>query len=190
LGKHFAYSMNSTLKLPGKTALDMNHSPFEPHGHRLGNQHPSVVQGVRRWISTSHPNFAPKRPPKKVVSPIDLKRSAVPVELDRHSTEAVAKQLLDPTVSEAEEAEYQGYIDQCQELLDAPTSMGERNDLEVYSMAIRTAMGETSWSDDIPKEFVTYVERSCTLYRDGGICGEGLPVTFNYERWLGVTDPR
>ena len=69
--------------------------------------------------------------------------------------------------------------------------MGERKDLEVYSMAIRTATGEiTSWSEDIPKEFVTYVERSSRLYWDGGICGEGLPVTFNYERWLGVTDPR
>ena len=71
--------------------------------------------------------------------------------------------------------------------------MGERKDLEVYSMAIRTATGEiTYWSEDIPKEFVTYVERSCTLYQDGGICGPGvgLPVTFNYERWLGVTDPR
>lgn len=55
LGKHFAYSMNSTLKLPGsvdfpssfdcwvvelmimmgdrKTAKDMNYSPFEAHGN-------------------------------------------------------------------------------------------------------------------------------------------------------------
>jgi len=69
--------------------------------------------------------------------------------------------------------------------------MGERNDLEVYSMAIRTAIGEvTSWSEDIPKEFVTYVERGCTQYWDGGIRGGALPITFNYERWLGVTDPR
>ena len=56
LGKHFAYSMNSTLKLPGcvsliqlislpliihsKTAKDMNHSPFEAHGRRTETQHP------------------------------------------------------------------------------------------------------------------------------------------------------
>jgi hypothetical protein len=170
----------------------------------------SVVQGVRRWISTSHTNSAPKKPPKKVISsPIDTKRNAIPVEVDRHSTEAVAKQLLDPTVSEAEEAEYQGfvqihdddinvlirfsrYIDQCQELLDAPTTMGERKDLEVYSMAIRTAIGDTpDWPEEIPKEFSTYVERGLTEYWDGGSGrGERLHVNFSYERWLGITDPR
>ncbi|KAJ3543835.1 hypothetical protein NMY22_g2991 [Coprinellus aureogranulatus] len=38
-GKHFAYSMNSTLKLPGKTLKDVNQSPFEPHAHHPPNPH-------------------------------------------------------------------------------------------------------------------------------------------------------
>ncbi|KAF8064104.1 polyphosphoinositide phosphatase [Lyophyllum atratum] len=185
LGKHFAYSMNSTLKLPGKTAKDMNHSPFEAHGHRNSSHNPSVVQGVRRWMS-SHPNSAPKKLPKPSPWPVPKGGAVVP-ELDRHSTEAIAKQLLEPTVSDNEVAEYQGYIDQCQELLDAPTTMGERKDLEVYSTAIRTAMGETpDWPDEVPKEFLSYVERGHTQDLNGKQ-GEGFPVSFNYERWLGGT---
>lgn len=134
---------------------------------------------------SSHPNAAPNKPPKPASRPT-TKHTVLP-ELDRHSTEAIAKQLLEPTVSDNEVAEYQGYIDQCQELLDAPTTMGERKDLEVYSMAIRTATGETSdWLEEVPKEFVTYVERGRTQYLDGGQ-GEGFPVSFNYERWLGGT---
>ncbi|KAG5641928.1 hypothetical protein DXG03_003954 [Asterophora parasitica] len=178
LGKHFVYSMNSTLKLPGKTAKDVNHSPFEAHGHRIRPRHPSVVQGVRRWI-TSHPHPAPKKPLGKPVARPDTKRSTTVPELDRHSTEVIAMQLLEPTVSETEEAEYQGYIDQCQELLDAPTTMGERKDLEVYSTAIRAATGEIlDWQDDAvpPKEFVAYIERGNTMYLDGRH-GEGLPTS-------------
>ena len=64
--------------------------------------------------------------------------------------------------------------------------MGERKDLEVYSMAIRTAMGEMSdWQDEGPKEFVTYVERGSTQYWEDTCRGENLSVSFNYERWLG-----
>ncbi|RDB21467.1 Polyphosphoinositide phosphatase [Hypsizygus marmoreus] len=171
LGKHFAYSMNSTLKLPGKTAKDMNHSPFEAHGHRNRTHPPSVVQGVRRWIS-SHPNSPPKKSPGKPASRPDLKRNTIPVDPERPTTEALAAKLLEPTVSEKEVAEYQGYIDQCQELLDAPTTMGERKNLEVYSMAIRTALGETpDWPEVVPKEFIMYVERGRTSYWDA------LPVT-------------
>jgi hypothetical protein len=78
------------------------------------------------------------------------------------------------------------YIDQCLELLDAPTTMGERKDLEVYSMAVRTAMGEVSdWEEETPKEFISYVERGSTQYLEGVGRKEGLPVTYNYERWLG-----
>ncbi|PCH43055.1 hypothetical protein WOLCODRAFT_74198 [Wolfiporia cocos MD-104 SS10] len=40
LGKHFAFSMNSTLKLPGKTAGDINHSPFLPHHNPSSHHHP------------------------------------------------------------------------------------------------------------------------------------------------------
>jgi hypothetical protein len=37
-----------------------------------------------------------------------MKKQVSLPELDRHSTEAIAKQLLEPYVSDTEEAEYQG----------------------------------------------------------------------------------
>ncbi|KAJ6546966.1 SacI homology domain-containing protein [Mycena capillaripes] len=181
LGKHFAYSMNSTLKLPGKTAKDMNQSPFEAHGNAARHQ-PSVVQGVRRWIG-SHPISSSKKKHNKPDIRIVANKPVVEPELDRHSTEAIARHLLEPTVSETEEAEYQGYIDQCQELLDAPSTSGERKDLELYSLVVRTAAGEVpDWVGEIPKEFIAYVEHGATQYLDGR---KDIQPSFNYERWLG-----
>ena len=80
-----------------------------------------------------------------------------------NSTEAVALKVLDPTVSEKEQREYQGsansrcitsvltlfprYVDQYQELLEAPDidydarRIGGHRDLEVYSNAVRIAFG-------------------------------------------------
>ncbi|KAG6853214.1 hypothetical protein C0991_006117 [Blastosporella zonata] len=188
LGKHFAYSMNSTLKLPGKTAKDMNHSPFEPHGRRNRTQHPSVVQGVRRWM-TSNTGTGGKKPLGKPTSRPELGHSATMPELrvpDKYSTEALAARHLDPMVSETEEAEYQGYIDQCQELLDAPSTMGERKNLEIYANAVRTAAGESTenpWPEDPLPKYIAYVERGQTCYLDGRH-GEGCSVQFNYEKWL------
>ncbi|PPQ73912.1 hypothetical protein CVT26_006660 [Gymnopilus dilepis] len=184
LGKHFAYSMNSTLKLPGKTAKDMNQSPFQPHGYRHhADPHSRVVQGVRRWIG-AHPLHQQKKIRGKSISRPEVKKAPVEPVLDKHSTEAVALACLDPTVSESEVIEYQGYIDQCQELLDAPTTYGERKDLEVYSAAVQTARGDNLeyWEDEIPKDFVAYVEKSSAGYLNGG--SNAFPVTFNYERWL------
>jgi hypothetical protein len=64
--------------------------------------------------------------------------------------------------------------------------MGERKDLEVYSMAVRTATGEMSdWQEQVPKEFIAYVERGTSQYLDGVGRKDALPVAFNYERWLG-----
>jgi hypothetical protein len=45
---------------------------------------------------------------RKVVSRAEIKRRPLLSDLDRHSTEVMANQLLEPTVSEVEEAEYQG----------------------------------------------------------------------------------
>ncbi|KAJ3758562.1 polyphosphoinositide phosphatase [Lentinula raphanica] len=185
LMKHFAYSMNSTLKLPGKTAKDMNYSPFDTHGVR--NHHTGVVQGVKRWMSSNHPSTIKKTNRKPTLLPPSDRKTIDP-ELDRHSTEAVAKQLLNPLVSEEEEAEYQGYIDQCQEMLDARFDSGERKDLEVYTAAVRTANGDShleQWEDEEPRDFVTYVEHGSIQYLEGsGGRREALPVTYNYERWL------
>ncbi|KAF5343594.1 hypothetical protein D9757_013690 [Collybiopsis confluens] len=221
LMKHFAYSMNSTLKLPGKTAKDMNGSPFETRGvarGRTGNSSAGtpgkVVQGVKRWMS-SNPNknnrnrntSMPMPPPMggdprtksgksrarvKTMTELALEQTTTTTAQDRmsNSTELVARQLLDPFVSEEEVVEYQGYIDQCQELLDAPFDSGAREDLEVYAMNVRTASGDYSdWMDEEPpeppREFVSYVERGSAQYFEGiGGRREVFPVLDNYERWL------
>uniref|UniRef100_A0A0W0FVL4 Putative polyphosphoinositide phosphatase n=1 Tax=Moniliophthora roreri TaxID=221103 RepID=A0A0W0FVL4_MONRR len=182
LTKHFVYGMNSTLKLPGKTAKDVNHSPFEAHGRHARQPQTGVVQGVRRWI-TSPSHGSANTPKKPAVKKSETRRVSIEPELlDRHSTEAIAKQLLNPTVSEEEEAEYHGYIDQCQELLDARFIGGERKDLEVYTNAVKTAAGELDWSEAvIPKELVMYVEYGKPEYIGRK---EALPVQYNYERWL------
>ncbi|KAF8885657.1 polyphosphoinositide phosphatase [Infundibulicybe gibba] len=195
LGKHFAYSMNSTLKLPGKTARDMNHSPFEARGSRNSDDHhASVVQGVRRWIGSHPSSTTPKKKHGKPQVQVGAAKAPTQPESDKHSTAAVAKGLLEPSVSEMEILEYQGYIDQCQELQDAPATLGERKDVEVYYYAVRAATGE-GWqhrdTTDVPREFTAYVERGTSSYIDGGGTAnvgtrkEAFPVAFNYERWLG-----
>jgi len=52
-------------------------------------------------------------------------------------------------------------------------------------MAVQTAKsdGIDYWLEDVPKDYVSYVERSSTQYLSDG--KEALPVSFNYERWLG-----
>lgn len=105
--------------------------------------------------------------------------------LDKNSTAAVAESALDPKVSEEEETEYQGYIDQCQELLDAPSTYGERKDLEIYSSAVQIGKGDglDLWPEEIPREFITYINRQSAGYADNRN-KEAFPVSFNYERWL------
>ena len=160
-----------------------------------------AAQGVRRWIGSQPPSNQNKVHGKLTSKPETQKTSAEQT-LDRYSTEAIAKQLLNPVVSEVEEAEYQGsvfffsdfheyssrlnrYIDQCQELLDAPATLGERKALEVYAWAVQTAKGDIHdyWPEEIPKEFFSYIERSSTQYLDDGR-KEALPVSFDYDRWL------
>ena len=67
----------------------------------------SVAQGVRRWIG-SQPDSSPKKMLRKVISRAEIKKRPLLSDLDRHSTEVMATQLLDPIVSNTEEAEYQG----------------------------------------------------------------------------------
>jgi hypothetical protein len=69
----------------------------------------SVVQGVRRWIG-SQPNSSPKKTLRKVASRAELKNRPVLSDIDRHSTEVMATQLLEPAVSDTEEAEYHGLV--------------------------------------------------------------------------------
>lgn len=166
LGKHFAYSMNSTLKLPGKTAKDLNQSPFAPHGRNV--ELPSMVSGVRRWITSHPPAVAPKtlhRAQKAAVSQRNQKPINKPVSSDKTPSAALALQCLDPLVSDAEEHEYRKYID-CQNLVDASLSQLP-GDLEVYSNALRMAKGE------LPGNWDTF---------DGAILPKDLDMYSNAER--------
>ncbi|THH30440.1 hypothetical protein EUX98_g3744 [Antrodiella citrinella] len=182
LGKHFVYCMNSTLKLPGKTSADINYSPFLP-SHPVHRHQPRLMDGVRRWIGSSP---ASNRHSKRTESRQDPESGTSEAEHDpvyQYSTEVIATRLMDPIVTPDERAEYQEYIDQCMELLDAPPNGAERKDRKVYGAAIATGLGEGGITMDpevVDKDFVTFVERplDATGRRDN------LPITFNYEKWI------
>ncbi|KAI0314858.1 SacI homology domain-containing protein [Amylostereum chailletii] len=99
LGKHFAYLMNSTLKLPGKTLRDVNQSPFQPH--RLAGN-PRIIDNVRRLMGAESKRSARE----------DLFKPAVPTKA--RSTEGSvgteSTSWLEPVVPEEEEEEYQQYV--------------------------------------------------------------------------------
>jgi hypothetical protein len=161
------------------------------------------MEGVRRWIS-SNPTVNVRKSHGKSVVKTEVEKTTIGPEWDPQSTEAIALQLLNPIVSEEEEAEYQGcvhvirlcisishlqgdnsYIDQCQDLLDAPI-LAEKKDLDLYHAAVRTAMGEipdgkNDAADDV---FAAYVERGTIQFLDGRGRRDNLIVPFNYERWV------
>ncbi|OBZ74532.1 Polyphosphoinositide phosphatase [Grifola frondosa] len=178
LGKHFAFSMNSTLKLPGKTARDINYSPFLPH-HNSSSHHPRLMDGVRRWIGSS-PSPGSRKSHTDRTLDAKSKKPKVASEPDLYSTKYIAAQLLNPMVSEEEEAEYQEYIDQCQELLVTSNDEVEHNDMEKYRYAVRLAGGEIADDQDVQDEsvYAAYVERATPQSLQGGYTG-----TFNYEKW-------
>lgn len=73
------------------------------------------------------------------------------------------------------------YIDQCQDLLDAPGQIAE-TDLDLYTQTVG-AGGMPDWPDEIADEsFVAYVERGTVAYLVGR--KDSLPVAFNYDRWI------
>jgi len=143
------------------------------------------MEGVRRWIG-ANPTSSPQKAYGKPVSRVEVKKAHPEPELEPNSTEAIAKQLLNPSVTEEEEAEYQGYIDQCQELLDAPKTIAERKDFEVYQLAVRTGSGEVldGREEIIDDALIAYVERGSTQYLDGVGRKDALPISFNYDRWV------
>lgn len=65
------------------------------------------MEGVRRWMG-AHPASHPKKMNGRLVSTVKATETVTEPELNPHSTEVIAKQLLDPVVSEEEEEEYQG----------------------------------------------------------------------------------
>lgn len=71
-------------------------------------------------------------------------------------------------------------------MLDARSTRGERKDLEIYSMAVRAASGELpDWEEEVPREYVAYVEHGAVQHLDGIGRKDPPYVSFNYERWLG-----
>lgn len=65
------------------------------------------MEGVRRWMG-AHPTSSPQKIHGKPISRVEVKKDIVEPELNPHSTEVIARQLLNPAVSEEEEEEYQG----------------------------------------------------------------------------------
>lgn len=63
------------------------------------------MEGMRRWIGA---NPMTNVPHGRGVPRGEDQRDKVDLEIDPHSTETIALQLMDPSVSEEEEAEYQG----------------------------------------------------------------------------------
>ncbi|KDQ54485.1 hypothetical protein JAAARDRAFT_38159 [Jaapia argillacea MUCL 33604] len=180
LGKHFAYSMNSTLKLPGKTARDMNQSPFL--AHNIGIHTPRLMDGVRRWMGTEVSSGS-RKSHGSASTPHQSQTSRNEPQIDSYSTEALAKQLLEPSVATEEEDEYRGYIDQCQDLLNMPSTiaeLAEQQDLQLYTLAVRIASGTSQYVGDSSDDaFVAYVDRGSTRF------AEATRVTnYNYDKWL------
>ncbi|EKM74897.1 hypothetical protein AGABI1DRAFT_132740 [Agaricus bisporus var. burnettii JB137-S8] len=182
LGKHFAYSMNSTLRLPGKTAEDLAKSPFQKRFYRDVSNGPGVVQGVRQWIRANPPTDRPKRHPNKTRTEAMVPKAHTVTPQDKLSTEALALQLLDPSVSEDEQDEYQGYIDQCQVFSNAHAIRSERKDLSVYQTAIDIShgMGIDKCREETMEAYTAYIAKM----HIHELAKEVLPTTYNYEKWL------
>ncbi|KAH9893933.1 SacI homology domain-containing protein [Cubamyces lactineus] len=100
LGKHFAFSMNSTLKLPGKTARDINMSPFLPHHQHV--PHPKLMDGVRRWMGTN-PTSGSRVSRMDRVQDQKSKKPHSAVESVPESLPDMVMRLLDPIVEEEDE---------------------------------------------------------------------------------------
>ncbi|CAL1708203.1 unnamed protein product [Somion occarium] len=188
LGKHFVYCMNSTLKLPGKTAADINYSPFLAH-HNVNLHPPRLMDGVRRWIGSStvvrhHPRVELRQDKKQAARSKEVPERPK----DIHSTEYVATQLLNPDVSKKERAEYEEYINQTIALLSMAHEHAEPGDEKVYETSVRVARGEeVRLSNETDKDLATYtafIERGSPDIAVDAFAKGRFPITFNYEKWI------
>ncbi|KAI0086625.1 SacI homology domain-containing protein [Irpex rosettiformis] len=187
LAKHFVYSMNSTLKLPGKTAWDMSISPFMPR-HRGAAHQPKLMDGVRRWMTSGSPSNRKKQHVESRHAPAS-KTSLLEHRPDKNSTEYIAISLLDPVVPPEEEQEYTYYVEHCQELVMAQPDYTVRKDMVIYENAVAVAdIGDedeliTAQDRDL-EIFEMYVDRSSPAVAMGFGDRELLPVSFHYEKWI------
>ncbi|KAH9922318.1 SacI homology domain-containing protein [Epithele typhae] len=176
LGKHFAFSMNSTLKLPGKTARDINTSPFLQH-HTSQSQ-PKLMDGVRRWMGATPPAGVRASRVDRTEHKQKLKLATARPESHPESLPELVTRLLDPIVKEEEE--YQEYIGQGQELL--VTSNEEVDYRELY-MKYRDAINLASGVEE-PSELTEKDEKIMSAYMDRG-SAQGVDVGYtstNYEK--------
>ncbi len=67
-----------------------------------------MVQGVRRWMSSSNSKFQMTQP--RVEAKHKQNSHSDKPDHDTRSTEVIARQLLDPAVSVDDEKEYQEYV--------------------------------------------------------------------------------
>ncbi|KAI0030726.1 SacI homology domain-containing protein [Vararia minispora EC-137] len=166
LGKHFAYLMNSTLKLPGyvpysiiillRSSKDMNQSPFQSHNH----------------LSTSYQV-------KPILSHINRK-----VSLINNSLTSDESTLLwyDPQIPEEEEKEYQRYIDQCQGIYDDTEAGPDSEDILKYDFAIQLTNGLTKIEEgQLDEVSSSFLQRPLLLYSDS------WSTTWNYDKWISGT---
>lgn len=158
-----------------------------------------IMEGVRRWIG-AHPGSSPRKS-KTLAKPDNEVHNEVPEPkpINPDSSEAIVARLLSPTVSEAEESEYQWsvlsvlkqifvrllnwygslrYIEQYQTLVTNPNSGVQRMDLEKYSNVVRIAAGAIDGLEDTSPDHmdVEYVEGT-------GGPSEGSLAPY-YEKWI------
>ncbi|KAG8749234.1 phosphatidylinositol-3,5-bisphosphate 5-phosphatase [Serendipita sp. 396] len=145
LGKHFSYGMNSTLKLPGKTAQDIHKSPFVPREAQYSAQ-PRLVADFRRWMRAGPPPASQgRRSGYSSWKGIPLQEQPQTngfrtehMSKDPTSIEGVIERLLDPLVTDEEIEDYQKYVDQYQALLTAPSGLEgiDKADLQYYEAVV------------------------------------------------------
>ena len=69
------------------------------------------MQGVRRWIG-ANPVSSPRKSKKQTTSTDEVRKPAPePRAVDPASIESVVTRLLSPMVSDAEESEYEWYVE-------------------------------------------------------------------------------
>ncbi|KIY44512.1 hypothetical protein FISHEDRAFT_51229 [Fistulina hepatica ATCC 64428] len=190
LRQHFTFGMNSTLKLPGKTAKDINASPFEEHENPFRHRRPMVMQRLAATASFAPPLRQRPRNKKraKFIVPPEARHSIVEAEQPRRHlpdtcTEVIAQRKLAPFVPEDEVLQYRGYIDQTQELMDKPMRQGKNRDRMIFVAAVALATGEEHHEYVVPPEFTAFVEKGARC-SDGDTWATLLPIQDDYERWL------
>nr|VWO97167.1 Serine/threonine-protein kinase PknH (EC [Ganoderma boninense] len=179
LGKHFAFSMNSTLKLPGKTARDIYLSPFLPH-HVPNHQHPKLMDGVRRWMGQNPAGGQRKSRVDRAQDPKSKPKKPHDVAEDAQETlTELVTRLLDPIVKE--EAEYQEYIEQGQDLLvTSSEAVDYRKSIYYkYRNAIKLSQGSAE-----PMELNDKDEKIMSAYMDRGSAQDSDTgyTSANYEK--------